>query len=152
MLRLELRDGALRLLRSEKELYALRPDDTFCRIGNGKNTFSMTRGSFTIKEKDLSLKPLRVREITLPENAASLALTEGTATLTVCGDRLDVSFRGLDDYNRMVIELPAVRDEHVYGTGETFNASMKSFLSCSNWRVRVSSRSRLVRSSSVKQR
>ncbi len=121
MLQFTLSDGVLRLKRGDTALYAIRPGDGPLRVGTGKNSFSMTRGSFTIKETDLTLKPLRVRGVTLSERTAELTLDEGAAVLEVSGDRLDVSFRGLDSYNRMVIELPAEPDEHVYGTGETFS-------------------------------
>lgn len=121
MLQFSLSDGQLRLTRNGKSLYAIRSGDIFCRAGNGRNSFSMTRGSFTIKETGLTLEPLRVREISLAEDCAELALTKGSAILKCAGDRLDVSFHGLDGYNRMVISLPALAHEHVYGTGETFS-------------------------------
>lgn len=121
MLRFTFSDDTLRLFRGDTLLYAFRPDDVLLHAGTGQNTFSMTRGSFTIKERNLSLEPLRVRKISLAENAAVLTLTTGTAKLEIAGDRLDVSFEGLNRYNRMVIALPAEPHEHVYGTGETFS-------------------------------
>ena len=121
MLQLELQDGALLLSRNGRRIYAVRPGEILLYAGTGKNTFSMTRGSFTIQETGLSLELLRVREITWRDGTAALLLTKGAAFFSVSGERLDVSFQGLDGYNRLVIGLPAEKSEHVYGTGETFS-------------------------------
>ena len=121
MLRLTEQNDRLKCMRGDKILYSLQNGDVFVRVGCGKTDYSMTRGSFTIKEKIFSDEPLRVRSFSCAENRAELLLTHGKAALSVDGDRLDVSFEGLDAYNRITVRLPASADEHVYGTGETFS-------------------------------
>ena len=79
MLQFTLSDGVLRLKRGDTALYAIRPGDEPLRVGTGRNSFSMTRGSFTIRETDLTLRPLRVRGVTLSERTAELTLDEGAA-------------------------------------------------------------------------
>ena len=121
MLQLVWQDGRLRLLRDGKTLYSIGVGDVLLRAGRSETDFAMTRGSFTIRETVLSDAPLSVRDVVCRDGAAELSLTRGKALLRAAGDRLDVSFAGLDDCNRMTLSLPASADEHVYGTGETFS-------------------------------
>lgn len=48
-------------------------------------------------------------------------LGPGKAAFRLEEDRLFVHLEGLEDYNRLTICLPAVPEEHVYGTGELFS-------------------------------
>ena len=121
MLHFSILDDTLSLLRQDRCLYQLRVGDAPIRVGRGENTFSMTRGSFTIREKIASEKPLVVREISLRGETARIRFDDGFALLSVSGDRLHVSFSGLESCNRMWLTLPAKITEHVYGTGETFS-------------------------------
>ena len=121
MLHFSLQNDTLTLLRNGRTVYTLCAGNVFVRAGCGQNRFSMTRGSFTIKETITQDIPLRVRSIRSDGDTAQLTLDKGAAAITLTGDRLRVSFTGLDAFNRMWITLPAVPDEHVYGTGETFS-------------------------------
>ena len=121
MLRFSIQGGDLLLLRGGRCVRTIPKGSAPLRAGNGENCFSMTRGSFTIREKNYTDHPLIVRDAALDGAEAVLRFDEGRAILSVCGDRLTVRFEGLDRYNRLVLTLPAAAAEHVYGTGETFS-------------------------------
>ncbi len=121
MLQFQNEGKSLKLLRDGRCVYSVHAGVELFRAGYGKNDYSMTRGSFTIKEKTYVDKPLKVKKINLNGDTAEIILTEGKAILTVTGNRLDAEFHGLDAYNRMIFTLPAAEDEHIYGTGETFS-------------------------------
>ena len=121
MLEFKSEDNNLKLIRNGKCVYNIHTGVELMRAGYGKNDYSMTRGSFTIKEKTYVDKPLTVKKIILNDNVAEIALTEGRAVLSLTGSRLNAEIYGLDAYNRMIITIPADEDEHVYGTGETFS-------------------------------
>ena len=120
MIEFVLKDKDLKLMRGGKCVYTIYTGAAAMRVGYGKNSYSMTRGSFTIKENTYVDKPLTVKKITLNDGVAEIILNEGRAVLTLSGERVYAEFSGLDAYNRMIINLPASEDEHVYGTGETF--------------------------------
>ena len=120
MIEFILKDKDLKLMRDGRCVYTVYTGGSALRVGYGKNSYSMTRGSFTIKENTYVDKPLTVKKITLNDGVAEIILNEGRAVLTLSGERVYAEFSGLDAYNRMIINLPASEDEHVYGTGETF--------------------------------
>ncbi|MBQ7595356.1 MAG: alpha-glucosidase [Clostridia bacterium] len=111
----------LQLQRNGRTIYSVCVGDELLLVGVGQNSYSMERGSFKIKEKTISEKALNVKSVSLDGGKALIELSQGSVTLNISGDRLDASFGGLDDYNRMTVALPARKDEHVYGTGETFS-------------------------------
>ena len=121
MLHFSFCDDTLSLLLDGRCIRTWRVGEAPIRVGRGENTFSMTRGSFTIRERLTLEKPLPVRRIVQDGDSAQVFFDEGSALLSVSGDRLHVSFAGLDGYNRMWLTLPAEKTEHVYGTGETFS-------------------------------
>ena len=112
---------ALHLLLDGRVLYTFRVGDAPIRVGRGETDFSMTRGSFTIRDKALSVEPQPIRSIRLIDGGAELTFPQGKAALTFKDNRVRVDFSGFDGCNRLVVELPAAADEHVYGTGETFS-------------------------------
>ena len=113
--------NALQLFLNDKCIYTFRPGDEPLRAGNGETDFSMSRGSFTIRDRSLSAAPLSICSWQLLDNAVELKLSAGKAVLSVQNDRLQVAFNGLDGFNRLFVDLPAIAQEHVYGTGETFS-------------------------------
>ncbi|MBQ9551633.1 MAG: alpha-glucosidase [Clostridia bacterium] len=121
MLHFSEQGDALHLLLDGREIYPFRVGDAPLRAGNGETDFSMTRGSFKIRDKSLSVQPLAIESFRLLEDGAELTLAKGRALLTVSRNRLKVDFDGLDGCNRLFVELPAAAEEHVYGTGETFS-------------------------------
>ncbi|MBR3620557.1 MAG: hypothetical protein IKN56_03545, partial [Clostridia bacterium] len=73
MLEFKSEDNNLKLIRDGKCVYNIHTGVELMRAGYGKNDYSMTRGSFTIKEKTYVDKPLKVRKIILNDNVAEIA-------------------------------------------------------------------------------
>jgi alpha-glucosidase len=121
MIQLQYEDKNLKLLKDGKCIYNIHDGVELLHAGYGKNDFSMTRGSFTIKETTYVDKPLKVKKIKLNDNVAEIVLNEGIVILSAVGNRLNAEINGLDAYNRMIFTLPATENEHIYGTGETFS-------------------------------
>ncbi len=90
-------------------------------LGYGTNTYSMSHGSFKIKEKATRPENLPLRNLTLDGQTLTADLGLGNVTVRLEGNRLFVHLEGLEKYNRLTICLPAVPEEHVYGTGELFS-------------------------------
>ncbi len=90
-------------------------------FGHGTNTYSMSHGSFKIKEKATRPEKLPLQNLTLEDQTLTADLGPGKVTFRLEGDRLFVHLEGLEEYNRLTICLPAVPEEHVYGTGELFS-------------------------------
>lgn len=107
--------------RNGAELYMIPVGSTVIEVGIGENSFSMTKGSFRIKEKLFSKKALSLVSARSDIDTAELTLSEGKLILSAAGDRLKAEPLGLEKYNRLYITLPALQEEHVYGTGETFS-------------------------------
>ncbi len=121
MLQFSDQGNALHLQRDGKTLFTFRIGAELLRVGRGETDFSMSRGSFTIRDRALNVKPLALRYWRLHDDSAELVFPQGKALLTLRKNRLRVDFEGLDDCNRLFVDLPATVDEHVYGTGETFS-------------------------------
>lgn len=113
--------GGFEISRKSKILYSITPGSVVLTVGKGQNTFSMDRGSFNISEKIDQKKSLTLKSAFVKEGSAQLILSEGTAEIRVTGDHLEASFRGLDSYNRMWLQIPAAFEEHIYGGGEQFS-------------------------------
>lgn len=95
-------------------------DELIC-VGNGKSEYSMSHGSFKIKERIAEKKPLKIGEITFSSEKAVIALNEGCCCIEESeSNTFRFSFEGLDGYNRMWFKLPAEKSESVYGCGEIF--------------------------------
>ena len=112
--------GSLKIIRNGECVFSLAAGTELIRVGYGENKYKMTRGSFSIKETVYTEKPLYVRKFELDGNTAEVTLTEGSIFLTYDKGRLSAELRGLGNYNRLWVTIPAAADEHVYGTGETF--------------------------------
>ena len=121
MIEFSLQNKDLSVMRCGRCVYKIYTGAELFRVGYGKNSYSMTRGSFTIKEKTFVDKPLSVKKIVVNGSVAELTMSEGKAILTASGNRIYAEFQGLGAYNRMIFSIPATADEHIYGTGETFS-------------------------------
>ncbi len=103
-------------------------------VAVGENRFTMTRGSFSYKQK--TGKPVRLtREHTVrTEDGVAIAYAgtspEERYTLFVseeAGGRLKarLAYAGIAEkmpHNRFFVSFPADPDEHIYGCGETYSA------------------------------
>lgn len=105
-----------------KSIFAVKTGQRLFKVEIGKSSYRMSHGSFKIKEKVLSEKELVVKSINASGANAVFELSEGKCKIEIIDDKkLLFSFDGLDDYNRMQFDIPAVEDEYVYGGGEIFS-------------------------------
>ncbi|MDE6302836.1 MAG: hypothetical protein K2M36_04555, partial [Clostridia bacterium] len=99
----------------------LKIDSGSVCVGVGKNTYSMSHGSFKIKEKVSKKKQLKITRVFVSENRAGVVFDDGCLQITVEKNRLKFVPQGLGKYNRLWVRIPATEDEHVYGSGEIFS-------------------------------
>lgn len=105
-----------------QSIFTIKTGQKLFTVGTGNSEYKMSHGSFRIKEKVLSEKELTVKSFTVSLNYAELELNEGKCKIEIVDDnKLLFTFEGLDAYNRMLFDIPAVKDEYVYGSGETFS-------------------------------
>lgn len=124
MLEFSQADKGVWLLKNGEQIHFFSEGDVFCEVGNGRNDFSMSHGSFKIREKIAERKELQIRQAELHDGVVELRLSEGMAMITSVNENvLRVSFseelkRG---YNRLTIWMKSDAREHVYGGGENFS-------------------------------
>lgn len=107
---------------NDKSVFSVKSGQRLLNVGNSKSAYKMSHGSFKIKEKVLSDKKLIVKSINVSSDSARLSLSEGKCTIEIIdGNKLLFSFDGLDEYNRMYFDIPAIKEEYVYGSGEVFS-------------------------------
>ncbi len=115
------KNGKLTLFSNGKEFVSFSSGDTFAVVGNGKSDYSMSHGSFKIKETIQTREKLFVGSITFSPDKAIVSLNKGRCFIEKTADGIyRFSFDGLDGYNRMWFRLPAEKSESVYGCGEVF--------------------------------
>ncbi|MCI5872867.1 MAG: alpha-glucosidase [Clostridiales bacterium] len=96
-------------------------------IGEGTASFPMKRGSFRYREQTIWRKELKPECISSEETKVCYALKDGeegnvVGTLTAVreGARMVLRLKTDRKCNRYWITLPAQKEEHFYGCGETF--------------------------------
>ncbi|MGN0447012.1 MAG: alpha-glucosidase [Acutalibacteraceae bacterium] len=113
--------NAFALCKNGTVVFKVKKGDTFCFIGKGQNSYSMSHGSFKIKEKTFIKKPCVLNKIEITGNSAQLIFEELTLTVTLENEnRIKVVPEIKGDYNRLYINLPAIENEKLYGLGEQF--------------------------------
>jgi alpha-glucosidase len=103
------------------EKAVLTIDDESFSVGKGRNSFSMSHGSFKIKENNTEKVSVAIKDIRQSENTAVLNTRFGDIIIEPEENRLKFSFDGFEGYNRLFINLPAYKDECLYGSGELFS-------------------------------
>lgn len=122
MLSFDVSNDDLAISLNSKNIYLVKKGQILFSVGTGKSEYKMSHGSFKICEKMLSKKALCVTDFETFDNKAVITLEEGACTTEIVSEnKLFFSFSGLDKYNRMWFELPAEREEYVYGCGENFS-------------------------------
>ena len=117
----EVQNG-VELLKNGKPIFEIKVGSRPVCVGFGKNEYKMSHGSFKIKEKASKPLPVVINSVELIDDRVIANSDEGSFTLSVLrGCHLNVKVSGFDNYNRLYIELPAEKDEHIYGTGEIFS-------------------------------
>lgn len=119
MLKFDCRDKCLSVVFNCESV--MKVDDTSFFVGNGENKFSMSHGSFKIKEKIAKKKALNIVDISIYDESAKIVFDEGELRIDIESDRLKFTPCGLTGYNRMWFKIPATQDECVYGSGEVFS-------------------------------
>lgn len=115
------KNGKLTLMFNDKEFLSFSSGDELACVGTGRSDYSMSHGSFKIKEKIFSKEKLFIGSITYSPNKAILSLNKGCCYIEKTQDGIyRFSFEGLDSYNRFWFTLPAEQNEGVYGCGEIF--------------------------------
>ncbi|MCH5316076.1 MAG: alpha-glucosidase [Eubacterium sp.] len=122
MLSFAVKNDGFHIFLNNKSIFSVKTGQRLLNVGNSESSYKMSHGSFKIKEKVLSDKELIVKSINASPNSAELDLNEGKCKAEIIdGNKLLFSFDGLDDYNRMYFDIPAIKDEFVYGSGEVFS-------------------------------
>ncbi len=103
-----------------KILCEFKEGDEFCRLGKGCNTYSMSHGSFKIKEKIFSSSVFSIKRLSLNGNELTVGLDCGEFIISTGVKMLTFTPRISEEFNRMWINLPAESDERIYGCGENF--------------------------------
>ena len=133
MLSFKMTDDRLKLVRNGKVIHTISPGEHPVTVRKAENSYEMRKGSFKIKEKTFSEDCFRIKRISVYDKGALLLFDKGRAVLTLSDDTLKVHFEELDEYNRLIVTLPALPDEHVYGTGETFSEFDLRGVKTDNW-------------------
>ena len=123
MITFELKNKCFRVLRNGNPIFSLTEGARIAEVANVDANYTMSRGSFVLKEKVIGRRPLFVVDMALKDDGVLLILDEGKLKLETeyGGDRLKVTTKGLGMYDRFWLRVPAEWDEAVYGTGETFS-------------------------------
>lgn len=110
---LEIKDG-------EKVIYQFNHNDFLCKIGIGKNDYSMSHGSFNIGEKISYTREFRVKLYGIDGNHATLSTKPVKFDLEINGNILKVTPTVPVNFNRLWVRIRANDNECVYGCGEQF--------------------------------
>ena len=121
MLNFSSSDNGIEILKNGEKIYSLCVGDSSVSVGTGKNEYKMKHGSFKIKETAVKPVPVVIRSVEMHNGKAVAKADEGTFTLSLIRDNcIYVHIDGFENYNRLYLNLPAKKDEHIYGTGEIF--------------------------------
>ncbi len=120
MIKLQLEGDSLKVLLNGKERLAFHIGSEIFAVGNGENSYSMSRGSFDIKEKILSKHTRKISRFHLTDDGAYIVFRRGRLKIEIEGDKIHIIPQGFAQYNRMWLTLPSGEDEGFYGTGEIF--------------------------------
>ena len=120
MIAIKLENNELKILFNESEKLSFKIGESFVEVGEGQATYSMSRGSFTIKDKVFSKETLINERFELKKDGAIIHLSKGAIKLEVKDDIIKFIPESLDANNKMWITLPSDKDEALYGSGEIF--------------------------------
>ena len=120
MVEIKVDEKNLRILFNGKEKLVLSIGGEYFAVGKGSNSYEMSRGSFIIKETIDFKKPLKIQSFDYSKEGASIEFDEGELFLTIEGDKIKFTPKGLGGYTKMWLTIPSSQDEGYYGSGELF--------------------------------
>lgn len=122
MLSFNISGNRLEIALHDSVIYTIAVGQKLLQAGRGSSSYKMSHGSFKIKEKLLSQAELTVKGVSLSEGRATVELSQGSCRIEIIdGNKLYFTFNIPGDYNRMEFDIPAVKEECVYGCGENFS-------------------------------
>ncbi len=120
MIEIKTTEQSLSILLDGQEKLSFNVGDRIFAIGRGKNWYSMSRGSFNIKEKITEKYLKKIQSFEKDQNSTYISFNEGRLKLDIVNNNIRFIPEGLDSYNFMRLMLPSEADEGFYGTGEVF--------------------------------
>ena len=98
----------------------LTSDKLIFKVGNGKETYKMDRGSFKTKDKIEKLYSLKY--ISKEDDTYIYGVSDIYAKIKIVkGDTMSLLFDVDERFNRMIFSLPSFKDEYIYGCGEEYS-------------------------------
>ena len=120
MIELKTNDQSLSICLDGKDKLTFNVGDKIFAIGRGKNWYSMSRGSFNIKEKITEKYLKKIQGFEKDKTSTYILFNEGKLKLDIVNNNIYFTPEGFDSYNFMWLMLPSNADEGFYGTGEVF--------------------------------
>ena len=123
MLNFKMNERVLDIVYNGKTVFSIDPyKPAPIEVGKGENSYSMSHGSFKIKERVAERLKVKITGIKAEETEAVIETVYGTVKLAILdGKRIKADFEGFDGFNRMWLTLPSSKDEFLYGSGEIFS-------------------------------
>ncbi|MBQ7202987.1 MAG: alpha-glucosidase [Eubacterium sp.] len=129
MIKFEAHEKSLDIIRNGEVIYTLSQSQNGVMpltFGKGENKYTMSHGSFKIKEKIFERQPCRFEKAEANNNRATVTFKvfagqTGTLNLEAMRDTVKFTIDGITGYNEMWLTLPAKSDEYIYGSGELFS-------------------------------
>ena len=120
MIELKTNDQSLSICLDGQDKLTFNVGDKIFAIGRGKNWYSMSRGSFNIKEKITEKYLKKIQGFEKDKTSTYILFNEGKLKLDIVNNNIHFTPEGFDSYNFMWLMLPSNADEGFYGTGEVF--------------------------------
>ena len=120
MIEIKTTEQSLSILLDGQEKLTFNVGDRIFAIGRGKNWYSMSRGSFNIKEKITEKYLKKIQSFEKDQKSTYISFNEGKLKLDIVNNNIRFIPEGLEQYNIMWLMLPSEADEGFYGTGEVF--------------------------------
>ena len=120
MIEINLNEQSLSICLNGQGKLIFNVGDRIFAIGKAKNWYSMSRGSFNIKEKINEKYSKKIQGFEKDKNASYILFNEGKLKLEIVNNNILFTPEGFDQYNIMWLTLPSEESEGFYGTGEVF--------------------------------
>ncbi len=134
MINYKIENLCCKLFLDDKNIFNIDNNSFKLSVGNGNNSFKVSRGSFKIKEKRLGKTNLKLVSIDkINDTSFKLNYNIGYVLVEIIDDYIKFTPYGYDNYNRLYISYPSNSKEHLYGTGEIFSHFDLKGKKCNVW-------------------